>query len=357
MPRFQVVSTIPASVLARVALIVMLAGACGAPFAHADGDDTSEPPAADGGSAGASGEANASADSAGVGAGAGAGAAAGSGIDAGIAEIAGIDAEAPGGGRLAPLRNVEIVDRTGASFSVAGLHRVSGDDRFLGYLGAAQIEVGYERLTSIELAPAHAGGRPRAILTLRGGEIVSATYDEREAEQILVGFAAYGRVSVAFRDVHRLRFRGRTRRADLPVYGEAAPLGMDVRVTDRLETGVELVRFRRASVENVVPGIRGAATIAIPMRVIARMTIVRSEKAPADLLATVRLGDGARVDFRIPAPEEQSLYLGEAAFGAYRIHLGDVRELAVRRSSPRLRDLDPLAAARGRAESEDDPSR
>ena len=262
------------------------------------------------------------------------------------------------GPRTVPLRNVTVVDRTGAQFELTGFYHVSGEDRFVGFLGASEIEVPYARVRELRVqAPLHPGGRPRAALTLRSGEVVKATFDQREAEQLFTGYAAYGRVSIFFRDIRRLVLRGNTSRDDLPRYGKPAE-GVDVKVTDREGVATEIVRFRRVSVENVIPGVRGAASIAMPLRILERVVFTLPTK-PTDphLVGTAHVRSGGKVTFRLPTYEEQSLYRGDATFGILRIRLGKIRELVIHRVSPPLRRLDPVEAARGRPKPEVDPPR
>ncbi len=246
-----------------------------------------------------------------------------------------------------PLRNVELVDREGVATHLAGFYRLSGEDLFRGFLGAGEIQVPYERVVEIRvLAPTHPGGRMRAQITLRSGSVVDATFDEREGEQLLGGYAPFGRVTIFFRDIRQLRLLGHTAREDLPDYG--APVeGLDVRITDREGLANELIGFRRAVGENVVPGARGAGSIAIPLRIVKRLEITEDKGSPI-LRGTALLRDGSTLDFRLPTYVEETAYRGEAEFGTYRIRLGKVRDLVVHRETPVLRDLAPVAAPDGR---------
>jgi len=260
--------------------------------------------------------------------------------------------EAP---REVPLLNVEIVDREAVTTRLSGFHRVSGESRFQGYLGSGEIEVPYARVREVRvLSPERPGGRMRAHLTLRSGDLVTATFDEREGEQLFSGFSEFGRVSVFFRDVRQLRILGRTTRDDLPDFGPAAE-GVDAKITDREGVQTELVRFRRAGGESTIPGVLGAARIEIPLRIVRRLDVTPNPRS-ADLDATATVRGGGTLHFRIPVYDEETVYRGDAAFGRLRIHLGRIREIEVHRITPELRDLDPLAAARGRI-AEDDPRR
>ena len=251
-----------------------------------------------------------------------------------------------------PLLNVEIVDREGVTTKLTGFHRVSGENRFQGYLGAGEIEVPYTRVREVRvLAPERPGARMRAHLTLRSGEVVHATFDEREGEQLFSGFATFGRVTVFFRDLRHVAILGRTARDDLPDFGPAVE-GVDARVTDREGVRTELVRFRRTGSESTVPGARGAAHVAIPLRILSRLEVEADPKG-ADLAATATLRGGETLKFRIPVYEEQTVYRGDAAFGVLRIRLGRIREIEVHNTTPQLRELDPLAAARGREVADD----
>jgi len=255
-----------------------------------------------------------------------------------------------------PLMNVQIRDREGVTTHLAGFHRISGVNRFEGYLGSAEIEVPYARVREIRIrAPETPGGRPRASLTLRTGDVIHAGFDEREGEQLFTGYADFGRVSIYFRDIRRLRVLGRTRRADLPKYGRPAP-GVDARIVDREGVSTELIGFRRAGVENTLPGIRGATSIAVPLRIVKRATL-EPARGTTRLAGELVLRKGRSVRFRLPVHEEATVYRGEAPFGRLRIRLASIRRLEVHRTTPVLRDLDPVEAARGRARDGDQPRR
>lgn len=257
-----------------------------------------------------------------------------------------------------PLRNVEIVDKEGATCHLAGFYRLSGEDKFRGYLGSGNIEVPYAKVREIRVqAPEHPAGRPRAQLILRSGATVDATFDQREAEQLFTGYASFGRVTIFFRDLRELRFLGNTSREDLPVYGPAGS-GLDVRLTDREGVTTELVGFRRTVNESALPAVRGAATISIPLRILVKVTILPSDDGSALLRGTATLRDGSEVEFRLPTYVENVSYSGDAEFGTYRIRLRMIRSIEVHGPTPALRDLDPLEAAKGReVAAEDDPGR
>jgi hypothetical protein len=243
-----------------------------------------------------------------------------------------------------PLRNVELVDREGMATRLAGFYRVSGEDTFRGFLGEGEIQVPYSRVAEIRLlAPSRPDGRMRARITLRSGNAVDATFDEREGEQLLSGYAPFGRVTIFFRDIRELRFLGNTARDDLPDYG--APVeGLDVRVTDREGVESEMIGFRRAVGENVIPGARGAATIAIPLRIVRRLDIADEKGSPL-LRASAALKDGSSLEFRLPTYVHETAYRGEAEFGTYRIMLGKIRGLVVHRETPVLREFAPVSAS------------
>lgn len=254
-----------------------------------------------------------------------------------------------------PLRNVELVDSEGVSARLVGFYRVSGEDLFRGFLGAGDIQVPYERIVELRVRPAEPGGRMRAQITLRSGNVVEATFDEREGEQLLSGYAPFGRVTVFFRDIRQLRILGHTTREDLPDFGPPAE-GMDVRLTDREGMATELIGFRRSVGEDVIPGTRGAASIAIPLRVIKRLEIAGDPAKPG-LRAAATLKDGSSLEFRLPTYVEETAYRGEAEFGTYRIRLGNVRSLVVHRETPVLREFEPLEAADREAGAEEQPQR
>jgi hypothetical protein len=243
-----------------------------------------------------------------------------------------------------PLRNVEMLDREGVRARLAGFHRLSGEDFFQGFVGAADVRIPYERAVEIRvLGPEHAAARMRAQFVLRSGNVVEATFDEREGEQLFAGFAPFGRVTVRFRDLQRLRLLGETTREDLPRFGQAVD-GLDVRVTDREGIATELIDFGRAVGEHVLPGARGATTVDIPLRILARLEI-REEKGAAVPRGVATLRNDTSVELRFPSYVADTAYRGEAEFGTYRIRLGDIRELVVRGETPVLRDLELAPAA------------
>lgn len=255
------------------------------------------------------------------------------------------------GPREVPLLNVEIVDAHGVETKLVGFHRVSGEDYFQGFLGSGEIEVPYSRVSEIRvLGPGNPGGRMRAHFTLRSGKEVAATFDEREGDQLLTGFSTFGRVRIFFRDIRHLKILGKTARSDLPTFGPPAA-GVDVRLRDREGVWTELLHFRRASsTENTIPGLRGATSIAVPLRIVKRYELKPTPRSP--LAAELTLRGGATVKMRLPIYEEETVYVGEAEFGVYRIRLGLVRELEIHRVTPQLRELDPLEAAQGRETTE-----
>jgi hypothetical protein len=259
-------------------------------------------------------------------------------------------AGAAGGDDLAgvpatPLRIVELEDREGVATKLAGFYRLSGEDLFRGFLGSGEIEVPYERAVEIRVLPARAGQRMRAQITLRSGNVVDAAFDEREGEQLLSGYAPFGRVTISFRDLRRLRFLGHTTRDDLPDYGGPVE-GLDVRLTDSEGLATELIGFRRAVGENVILAAHGAASLAIPLRILRRLEITEDRTSHA-LRGAASFRDGSTLDVRFPTTVEETAYRGEAEFGTYRIRLGKVRDLIVHRETPVLRELVPVAAGDG----------
>ena len=115
----------------------------------------------------------------------------------------------------------------------------------------------------------------------------------------------------------------------------------------------ELTGFRRAAGECELSVVRGSSTITIPLRILKSFSLARDKRTPL-LTGEALLKDGSKVSFLLPMHEDRTLYRGTADFGAYRIRLGDVREVRIQRSTPRLR-LDPIEAASGRAVVEDKP--
>jgi hypothetical protein len=256
----------------------------------------------------------------------------------------------------APLRNVEVTDCEGVTMQLAGCYRASGEDLFRGFLGSGEIQVPYDRIVEMRISPgSQPGGRMRAAITLRSGNVVDATFDEREGEQVLAGFASFGRATIFFRDVRHLRFLGLTRPEDLPDYGEPVE-GLDVRITDREGVSSELIGFRPAVGENVLPGTRGAAAIAIPIRVITRLELSVTAPSPG-IVAVATLRDGSKLDFKIPTYVEETAYRGEAEFGTYRIRLGELRTMIVHRATPELRDFVPPDEVDADSEAGEQPER
>ena len=135
---------------------------------------------------------------------------------------------------------------------------------------------------------------------------------------------------------------------------DPAAAGVDVRLTDQEGVRIELLGFRRAAAENVVPGVLGAGRIAIPLRMIKRLEMFPIDESPY-LDATAELKGGKTLRFKIPVYEEETAYRGDATFGTYRIRLGKIRLLEIHRVTPLLRDLDPLAASEGREKPEATP--
>lgn len=258
--------------------------------------------------------------------------------------------------REIPLLNVELVDSSGLKMELKGFHMLSGEHRYQGYLGSGEIEVSYRRLREIRVAPPkRPGGRMTADLVLRSGNTVRTEFDEREGELLFAGFAPFGRVTFYFRDVRRLKILGFTKRSELPRFGRGTG-GVDVRLKDRTGTVTELSGFRRAAGECTLTGVRGSTSITIPIRILKRVTFAHDPRSPM-LRGTGVLKDDRKVDFHLPIYEERNLYRGEGEFGDLRIRIVDVRDLIIHRSTPLLRDLDPVQAAQGRAKDESESRR
>ncbi|MGQ0613838.1 MAG: hypothetical protein ACT4PV_08885 [Planctomycetaceae bacterium] len=253
-----------------------------------------------------------------------------------------------------PLYNARITDSKGVELDLAGVHLLSGRDRFEGTLGASSIEVPFDRLRRIDVRePAAPGRKMRAALTLRSGAVVDALFDERQAEEVVAGFGAFGRAMLPFRSVRALLIEGRTARQDLPDFGPASA-GVDARLRDSDGTVLEVAGFRRAGGTNVLRGMRGDFVVEVPLRNVRRLELMpRRADGPARLGGTVTLAGGQAIPFDLPAYEERSVYRGEAEFGSMRIALADVRLLEVHRPTPPVRDLDPVESARGGDDAED----
>jgi hypothetical protein len=249
--------------------------------------------------------------------------------------------------RIYPLVNVDLTDKRGVSSRIVAFHRISGENRFVGFLGAAEIEVPYEKIKEANIATAdEPGGRMRAHFRLSSGKIVKATFDEREGEQLFAGYAEFGRVTIYWRDIRRLSITARTKTTDLPKFGPATS-GVDVLLKDRGGIETELIAFRRATGDNFISGLLGAARVEVPLRIMRKATFHRPDDSPL-LRCVIELRDRKPVHLRLKSYEEEKLYRGRAEFGDLRIRLSQVKELTVHRSTPKLRDLDPVAAAEGR---------
>jgi hypothetical protein len=249
--------------------------------------------------------------------------------------------------RVHPLMNVEIVDKLGAKARLVAFHRVSGENLFVGYLGAADIEIPYGNVKSVRItAPEEPGGRMRAGFELQSGKEVAATFDEREGEQLFAGYADFGRVTIYWRDVRQLTFLARTKASDLPRFGKPTG-GVDARLIDRDGVATELVAFRRGTGENVLAGLSGSMRVEVPLRIITKAQLRRTARSPL-LECSLELKERKPLTLRLKRYEGDVAYRGRAEFGQLRIRLGDIRELLVHRATPSLRDLDPVAAAEGR---------
>jgi len=258
--------------------------------------------------------------------------------------------------RVYPLMNVDVIDARGARTRLVAFHRISGENVFRGFLGAANIDVPYAGVSELKIAtPSVPGGRMRALFTLNSGKRVNATFDEREGEQLFAGYANFGRVTIYWRDLRHLKFTARTKTTDLPNYGKAT-LGVDVRMTDRDGVATELIAFRRATGDNFIQGLRGSSRVEVPLRIVRSVKLRRSAGSPL-LLADLELRDRKPLVLRFPRYAEDPIYKGRAEFGDLRIRLGEIRELIVHRSTPKLRDLDPVAAAEGREVEVGNPQR
>lgn len=249
--------------------------------------------------------------------------------------------------RTYPLVNVDITDSRGVKSQLVGFHRVSGENRFVGYLGSAEIEVPYSKIKVAKIsAAAEPGGRMRAHFRLDSGKLVKATFDERECDQLFSGWAEFGRVTIYWRDIRHMIVTGRTKTTDLPKYGKATT-GVDVLLKDWNGTATELVAFRRATGDNFISGLRGISRVEVPLRIIRKATFHRPADSPL-LKCALDLRDRKPIRLVLKNYEEAKVYRGRAEFGDLRIRLSQVREIVVHRSTPKLRDLDPVAAAEGR---------
>jgi len=238
-----------------------------------------------------------------------------------------------------PLMNVDVIDARGLRTSMVAFHRISGENKFVGFLGAADIEVPYSRVREIKIAPPSVpGGRMSAHFTLRSGKLIKATFEEREGEQLFAGYSTFGRVTLYWREIRHLRFIARTTTSDLPKYGKATG-GVDLRLVDHQKVRIELVGFHRITGDNYIEGLRGSSRVEVPLRIVKRAVFSRTNRSGL-LIGQLELRGLKPVTLRFPRYAEDRIYRGRAEFGEYRIRLGEIRELTVH-----LRDLDPVAAA------------
>jgi|GEM_PF-6169040 len=254
------------------------------------------------------------------------------------------------------LRNAEIVDREGVATSLVGLHQLSGEGLFRGFLGDATIEVPYARVREFDVhAPERPGGRMRANLLLTTGKRIEATFGEREGDGILQGFAWFGRLDIYFRDLRRVRFLDPTRREDRPSYGPPSD-NIEAVVQDGQGVVTKLTHFRRAVGENVVSGILGASRITIPTRLMQRLELSSAKPGARGLAVKAVLRGGRSLTFTLPPYEERTVYRGRASFGSYRIQLSKVRSIEITRVSLPLRELRPLDIGKIRRAGETEKS-
>ncbi len=260
--------------------------------------------------------------------------------------------------RSVPLYNAKVTDSEGVALDLVGVHLLSGRDRFNGTLGASSIEVPFERLRRIEVRePAAPGGSMRAALTLLSGSVVEAGFDERQAEEILAGYGAFGRAYLPFRALRALQFEGRTARRDLPDFGPDSA-GVDGRLRDAEGTILEVAGLRRAGGTNVLRGLRGDFVLEVPLRRIRRLELApRRAEGATRVGGTVTLVGGETIAFDLPAYEERTVFRAEAEFGSLRIALADLRLLEVHRPTPPVRDLDCVKAAGSADDREDRTAR
>ncbi|MHC4941255.1 MAG: hypothetical protein ACYTHK_20165 [Planctomycetota bacterium] len=258
--------------------------------------------------------------------------------------------------REIPLLNVELLDSKGVKRKLTGFHMLNGDFRFQGYRGSAEIEVSYHKIRGITVSPPETpGGRMRADLLLRTGRTVKTAFDEREGEILFAAFHEFDRVTFFFRDIRELKFLGRTRREDLPAFGKGTG-AVDARIRDREGLSTEVTGFRRAPGEATLALVHGATSVTVPLRALRSFEMQHDLKLDK-LVGVAVLRSGTKMKFVIPTYEEERLYRADAEFGPLRIRLRDLREVVVHRSTPKLRPLDPLEAARGKAVEEDRPVR
>ena len=71
------------------------------------------------------------------------------------------------GTRIYPLMNVDVVDSRGAKTSLVAFHRISGENVFRGFLGAADIEVPYARVSELRIKTPAVPGGAKLCLTAR----------------------------------------------------------------------------------------------------------------------------------------------------------------------------------------------
>lgn len=167
----------------------------------------------------------------------------------------------------------------------------------------------------------------RAVLD--DGARVDAEFDEREGEHRFTGIAEFGRASLFFRDIRHLRVVRANTTGPGEAVDEAGRHPVRARVTDRQGVVTDLEHFRRYAGENVLRARRGSLSVAVPLAWIERIEVAHDPRS-AMLALTVRLRrDEQTQRLQLPIPEEKVLYGGSAAFGAFRIPLGELRQIQV----------------------------
>lgn len=237
------------------------------------------------------------------------------------------------GAMTRPERDVVLIDARGFVTRLTGFRRVSGDDNFRGYRGAARILVPFDRVREFEVRPAPGGAaRTRVRIHPVEGEPIEAEYDEQEGGGLYAGFANFGKITIFFRDIRRLTILRKSDPEKAPEFLDEG-FGVDAEVRDLRNVKTRLTGFRRLAGGDRILGIRGSMHVTIPTRRLKRLVLARDEDSRL-LKATASLRDGSQVAFHLPPYEEKTVYGGRSDLGRFRITLGDLRELVVSRATP-----------------------
>jgi len=251
-----------------------------------------------------------------------------------------------------PERDVVLIDARGFVTRLTGFRRVSGDDNFRGYRGAARILVPFDRVREFEVRPSPGGAaRTRVRIHPVEGEPIEGEYDEQEGGILYAGYANFGKITIFFRDIRRLTILRKSDPEKAPDLSDEG-YGVDAEVRDLRNVKTRLTGFRRLAGGDRILGVRGSMHVMIPTRSLKRLVLARDEDSRL-LKATASLRDGSQVAFHLPPYEEKTVYGGRSDLGRFRITLGDLREVVVSRATPA--PPTPKGKDRGKKAAREDP--